>query len=199
MFPESGQLGLLIYVAAIIGWVGKYFYDIGYYGIAYRPRGTVQWILGYSALGYLLISVAVVFYAQAAANERIIIPEIIGSIPISAEIAKYILIYAYLHSILIFFTFILILVAMLYGASERIGKAQGVSIETDYEKEPLDVRGIYHEDEDFFYYFDNEGNWGAIRKNHVRKIKSFKKGSVIDEWIKSKIRKIIDFLTRFHA
>lgn len=184
MFPESGQLGLLIYVAAIIGWLGKYFYDMGYYGVAYRPRGTVQNILGYSALGFLLISVAVVYYSLA----EIEIPEIIGSIPISPETAKQLLIYAYIHSILIMFVLILIFVALVYGHLEKIGRAHGVNIETYDESEQLDVRGIYHDDKDFFYFFDNEGNWGAIKKDNVRKIISFKKDSIMDEWIKKKLK-----------
>jgi hypothetical protein len=188
MFPEPGQLGLLIYAAAIIGWLAKYFYDMGYYGVAYRPRGTVQIILGYSALGFLLISVAVVFYSQAVANNKIKIPEIIGSIPISPETAKPLLIYAYIHSILIMFVLILIVAALVYGHLEKIGRAHAVNIETYDESEQLDVRGIYHDDKDFFYFFDNEGNWGAIKKNNVRKIRSFKKDSIMDEWIKKKLK-----------
>lgn len=183
MILELSQLGYLIYVAAIIGWLGKYFYDIGYYGPAYRPRGNLHMILGNSALGFLLISVAAVFYSLAIANETIKIPENVGSIPISEETGRSLIIYAYLHSIFLMFVLVMIVIALFCGLAERIGKYQKVSIETNEGKEPLEVRAIYEENEDFFFFFDNNGNWGAIKKDCVCKIRSIKKDSLLDERI----------------
>lgn len=184
MFPEPAQIVLLIYVAVIIGWLGKYFYDLGYYGPAYRSRGNLQGILDYLALGFLLILIASFFYINAIANETLKIPEIIGSIPISEETTRILTIYGYLYSCLLLFVVFLIVVAMLFGAMMRYGKPEGVIIETNEGGEPLDVREIYDENEDFFFFFDNNGKWGAIKKDYVCKINSIKKDSLLDEWIK---------------
>lgn len=184
MFPEAAQIGLLIYVAVIIGWLAKYFYDFGYYGPAYRSRGNLQGILDYLALGFLLILIASFFIIIAIANETLKIPEIVGSIPISEETSRNLIIYGFLYGYLLLFIFFLIVVAMVYGVMIKYGSCKGVIIETNDGKEPLDVREIYDENEDFFFFFDNNGNWGAIKKDCVCKINSIKKDSLLDEWIK---------------
>ncbi len=57
------------------------------------------------------------------------------------------------------------------------------------EKEPMQVREIYDENEDFFFYLDNNGNWGSIKKALVNEMKYIKKNSLLDEWIKKKFKR----------
>lgn len=120
MFPETAQIVLLIYVAVIIGWLGKYFYDLGYYGPAYRSRGNLQGILDYLALGFLLILIASFFIINAIANETLKIPEIIGSIPISEETSRNLIIYGYLYGCLLFSGNPRFLKGVDYGKQERV-------------------------------------------------------------------------------
>ena len=178
------QIGFLIYSAAIIGYLGYFFYNFGYYGVAYRPRGNLRRLLDYSAVGFLLILFASFIFINALANGTITIPEALSSISVSEETQSIFLLYGYLFVNLVMFVIFLTFGALVLGILSKNSLAQGLIIETKDNNSPLDIREIYDENEDFFFFFDNNGNWGAIKKSDISKITSSRKASILDQNIR---------------
>ncbi len=133
MILDLTQLGLLIFILALFGYMAREFYNIGHYGPAYRPLGkgkSFDRTLQYSTQGFLLILFASFFYIGAVATGKIKIPEIVGSIPISKETSKNLIIYGYMYANVLWFVLVLAVISICLGWLTKY-VAFGVIIETN--------------------------------------------------------------------
>jgi hypothetical protein len=189
---ELPQIGLTIFLLALLGYVAREFYNIGYYGPSYKPTGNrtdIERFLKYCSQGLLLILLGIAVYVLLISREIIKIPEIIQGIPVSQETASNLAIYSFLLAIITQYTLYIIFFSLIIGRLMFYGSAVGVIIEKNEESEPIKAREIYDEDNDFFYYLDLNGNWATIRKSLVKTMKYDKVETLFDEWIKKDKRR----------
>lgn len=185
LFEWLPQIGLIVFFIALLGYIMMEFYNLGYYTVSYRPfagRGF-EHLLKYCSRGFLLILLGIIIYSGLFQQGTETLPEALKSIPVSIETVQQSLIFSYLLALITKYTIFLITISMFMGVLMKWGQAGGVLIETKDSAEVICVRQIYDENDDYLFYLDLQGNWGAIKKCLVNTMKYTKKESMLDEWI----------------
>ena len=195
LFELLPQIGLIIFLIALLGYIMMEFYNVGYYTVSYRPfagRGF-EHLLKYCSRGFILILLGIAIYTKLLSAGTETIPEAFAGIPMSIETMQQGLIFSHLLDLIMEYTLYLAFISLLMGIFMRWGQAVGVLIETN--TEVICVRHIYDENDEFLFYLDLQGNWGSIKKRLVNTMKYTKKDSMLDEWIhKEKNNKYIFLL-----
>ncbi|MBP2030395.1 ABC-type multidrug transport system fused ATPase/permease subunit [Methanohalophilus levihalophilus] len=188
LFEFLPQISFLVFVLAIVGYIAKYFYNIGYYRYAYNPQSqhSLERIFNNSSVGLLLIFLGILFFALSVSNDTSIIPEQIQTIQISEENGEKYMIYSYVFGLVVVFIGYISAFSMLIGAAMSYGISKAVAIDTIDEESPIiHVREIYSENEDFIFYLTLDGRWGSIKKSQILKMTEVKWNSKLDDWLKS--------------
>lgn len=91
------QISCFIFFLALVGYLAKCCYNIGYYHYAYNPslKHSIEALLNNCSLGIFLILMGILFYVFSVNKDPTLIPEVVKQIPISSDIAEKILIFSY--------------------------------------------------------------------------------------------------------
>jgi hypothetical protein len=95
------QISCFIFFLALVGYLAKYCYNIGYYRYAYNPspKHSVEALLNNCSFWIFLILMGFLFYVFSVNKDPNVIPEVIKQIPISSDMAEKILIFSYFLSL----------------------------------------------------------------------------------------------------
>lgn len=182
------QITYLIFLLALVGYVAKYFYNVGYYQYAYNPQShnSLEKMLNNSSFGMILILFGIIFFAFSFGADNSIIPDSMKNISISSETYENGMIYSALLVIFTVFFAYISAFSLFIGFSMSYGMAKSVVLKTNNGNHPnLCVREVYAENDDFLFYLTLEGKWGAIRKSSVQSMAEIKADSRLEGWLKS--------------
>ena len=182
------QITYLIFLLALVGYVAKYFYNLGYYKDAYNPnsQNSLEKMLNNSSFGMILILFGIIIFAFSFGADNSIIPDSIKNISVSSETYENGIIYSALLVFFIKFIVYISAFSILFGLSMSFGSAKSVVLKTNDVGHPnLCVREIYAENDDFLFYLTLEGKWGAIRRLSVQSMDETKTDSRLDTWLKN--------------
>lgn len=181
------QITYLIFLLALVGYVAKYFYNLGYYQDAYNPQSqnSLEKMLNNSSFGMILIIFGIIFFAFSFGADNSIIPDSMKNISISSETYENGMIYSALLALFTVFIVYISAFSIFIGFSMSYGSAKSVVLKTNDVNNPnLCVREIYAENDIFLYYLTLEGKWGAIRRSSVQSMDETKADSRLDTWLK---------------
>ena len=182
------QITYLIFLLALVGYVAKYFYNLGYYEDAYNPnsQNSLEKMLNNSSFGMILILFGILFFVLSLGAGNTVILESMKNISISTETYENGIIYSALLATFTKFIVYISAFCILFGLSMSYGSAKSVVLKTNDVNHPnLCVREIYAENDDFLFYLTLEGKWGAIRKSSVQSMDETKADSRLDTWLKN--------------
>lgn len=192
MLPEvAAEVSAFILFLALIGYLVYEWYELGYYGIAYRPsknKSSFERFLGHSAKGFIILFFLMFLISWLLTFKIINFPEYLYYIQLPTEVGSYFLLFSFIFFVMGFALIIAMIIAGLAGRFVVNNTLSSVIIEKNESSgtPQFEVLEIYDQDEDFFYYLDLNGDWGAIRKNEVKSMKY----SITDTVIQKKISKI---------
>jgi hypothetical protein len=197
MLPElAAAASVFVLILAIIGYLLIAFYERGYYANAYQPsknKGAVEDFVGHAARGFIaffgIMGIALFLMAK-----MFTMPDYIAYIPISPENAGYLALFLYVFFILSLSTLIAMSLAGLWGRYDVAYSFSKVIIERK-EQEPLEVREVYDQDDDFYYYLDFEGDWASIRKGDVKSMRYAYKGTIVDGKPRTRTNRAIEWFS----
>lgn len=147
------QISCFIFFLALVGYLAKYCYNIGYYHYAYNPssKHSIEALLNNCSLGIFLILMGVIFYVLSVNKDPTVIPEVVKQIPISSDIEEKILIFSYLLALSTKFIIYISFFSLVIGFLVAFGTARMIVVDCDdKELQQLKVREIYSENEDFY-------------------------------------------------
>lgn len=173
------QAGSILIFLALLGYIVGDFFDNGYIGRTYKPKGgDFGRFLHYSSRG-LIILVFISIIILLLYNP--IIP-IFASIFFPQVTPQLLLASVFTYLILLVVLEFIIVISPFFGKflrflKERISPME-VIIHTNDKEPPIVASEIYDENADFFFYLDKNGNWGLIKKSLVNRIESERKKSI---------------------
>lgn len=188
------QISLIIFIFVFLGYVAKYFYNVGYRRYAYDPnsQNSLENLLNKFTLGVLLVISGILFYVITFGINNSIIPEIVGNIPIPTETIDKIVVSIYILSLFIQFLIYISFISLFIGFLNYYGVAKGVCLKTnDINNPEICIREIFSENEDFIFYSTLEGKWGAIRKSLIQSMEEKKQDSKLIKWLKKDRKNVI--------
>jgi hypothetical protein len=177
MLPElAAEVSVFILFLALIGYLVYEWYELGYYGTAYRPsknKSSFERFLGHSAKGFIILFFLMFLISILFAFRILTYPDYLQYIQLPLEVGSYFLLFSFIFFVMGFALIIAMIIAGLSGRFMVNNTYASVIINRiDLSGTiPLEVREIYDQDEDFFYYLDLKGRWGSIRKNEIKSMK----------------------------
>ncbi len=170
------QTGIMLFFVALLGYVVGNYFDSGYLGSPFRPKGgDFERYLKYTAIGVVIIILTsllamVLFYQIIPTLAIILFPQVTADLLFALTI-----IYLLLLGLLV----IVINLSPSFGQVIRFLKNKSntieITIETCDNNGSLVVREIYDENAEYFFFLDKNGNWGLIKKSLVNRITSERK------------------------
>lgn len=168
------SIGSLLIFLVLLGYmVGEYF-DAGYLGKPYRPKGgDFERFLKYSSIGASLIVLVSLVAIELLMG---LLPDLVSVFQTNSAFVYTLILISLIYIVLLSFA-ITLMPYIGRGFRKLKNRIDPIEI-TIVTSEPwtnIDAKEIYEEDEDYFFYIDKNENWGMIKKNLVNKVTSRKK------------------------
>ena len=132
------EIGFIVFILAFIGYIAKYFYNVGYYRYAYNPlsQKSSERLLNYISFGIILVLLGILFFATSIGADKLNIPESLNNISVSTETSNEIMLFSYLLAIFIVFMLYISGFSLFLGLFMSYGSTRAVILKTNDSIQP---------------------------------------------------------------